>query len=526
MRYFFTILTGIAFIISILLYFLNTVPPTIPLAGIGLLFAYISYHLFDRTESLYLLLIFVLISVILSIWYWHIGIYQLFIPILYVISAIGYISLMSYIFMLTFNMEKEEVKKYVWIGFLVLILPWVTDNLTGLLNYGIEGLYIHTLLYSIILIYIAYSLSINSEDQLLEYVSTLLLLLTIITTLTYNVSGLSGQIYDGDPHYVLLIYYVFAPAYYLTRKYVTRPKELSFDIETIAMTGNIHIWILLIVGMILWLRGFLSGITVFQYVSIQSSFVEGVYPFVMAAILVAVSLYIKKLRLVVGIILIFMSISYILGIFKYPELLGYTISFIISILPLMYYISIKKSYRLILLIITLILLYSATQIDYDVRRYQIQIPISGNSLNTYEEASYAKIDVIEYNPDNKIVTSKFDIQIVLEDIKYRIPRFTMTKSIFQTLIEPRFYFMIDGLDIVVIRLMPDSGLIGSVDYYVLANYIGGVNVTVPMGSIYGLFLTNLIIYRNVLWFIILTPPIFLLPIIDILIIRRYIKESI
>ena len=500
-----------AFSSSFAFFLNNIVGHTILLSGLSTIAATILFDLEKERYSIRLLILLSLYSLLVEVLAGPPLAYDY--GLAYILSSAGYIGLLTIV--LTLSLEEVSGGEwYIYTGFAFIALIMASDIMVAVTKYEYSGFLMHTLLLSTLVSYLTFVLSINLGYRTIKYPSALISILAIITTLAFHASNISGQLYGGNQGYVLLIYYILAPGYILVKEHIEITSiRRSLD-EYIGDSVKTGLWILLLLGGILWIEGWFSGFSPSTYAFDQASFWRSSYPYIGVIFPLCTGLLMKMGRRALGLALLYVSVFITASLFIESMVISTFISLIVSIALLLIIVPRSMKYKIFILLIGLSLVFAASQVEFHHYKESLALPIDSGKYVEGEMGIKANASISSLYADKALGYVKVDLTIRLFYLNES--SMTLEGSFVKTALEPTVEsfqrILLIMPHIMSINMRPDIPFIAAMEGYRLCLQIPTMGEENCSDILSGDVLIQIDIYENLpVILLLLVTPILLPP---------------
>ncbi len=513
-RYFYLIqlLAITAFSSSFALFLNNIVGHSILLAGLSTITATILFDLDKRGYSLRLLILFSLYSLLVEVLAGPPVTYVY--GLIYLMSATGYIGLLTIVLTLSLE-EVDERDWYTYTGFVFIAISMVSDIMVAVTKYEYAGFLMHTLLLATLVSYSTFILSIYLGYRTIRYPSALINILAVTTILSFHASNVSAQLYGGNPGYILLSYFILAPGYILVKEHIeiTSSKEvIDENLERGVKTG---LWLLFILGGILWIEGWFSGFSSSTYALDQSNFISAAYPYIGAILPLCIGLFMKMGRRAIGLTLLYVSVFIATTLFMESIVIATFVSLIISMAPLIITAPRTVKYSLFILLIGISLVFAASQVEFHHYKESLILPVDRGNYVEGEMGIKANASISSLYADKTLGYVKVDLTIRI--LFLNKSSMTLEGRFIKTALEPtvesfqRMLLLMPHL--ISINMRPDIPFIAAMEGYRLCLQIPTMGEENCSDILAGDILVQIDVYENLpVILLLLVTPVLLPPI--------------
>jgi len=381
--------------------------------------------------------------------------------------------------------------------FSLALVSSLLDGISAYISYDAEGFLVSTyaiIPVSVLTLFIIYALYV--DNLVLKYLGISTLLLIISSDLAMDLSGLNGGIYGFHPANMLIIYYVFIPLFLTAREYIGLFREEGSRL--VGEPGIAPSIALYIITIFVWIRGLSAGIIPSEFIETQSIYLNDFIIYILPIIIFLLSyLVLGKVSASLGITLLYLSLNNILSIYGFAQY-SLVVSILLSIVLVAYLVGFNKSHYLAGIIIIILLLGIISNIDYAPVKSEFQLMVlTGQNGNVgLDRDNYALLRNITYDVGSKIVSASFTINIKVNEISLYLENYLLNKKIYSISVAASELYLIKGADLIIIYIVPDSSLMGSMDYYASAIQLSHVEPSELIQNIFGLLICRVFIFRN------------------------------
>jgi hypothetical protein len=444
----------------------------------------------------------------------------------YLVSATGYIGLLTIVFTLSLE-EISEKEWYIYTGFVFIALSMASDIMVAVTKYEYVGFLMHTLLLATLVSYLTFILSINLGYQTIRYPSALINILAVITTLAFHASNISGQLYGGNQGYVLLMYYVLVPGYILVKEHIEFTSIKGSLDKYIGDSVKTGLWILLLLGGILWIEGWFFGFSPSTYAFDQSGFLTAFYPYIGVVFPLCTGLLMKMGRRTLGLVLLYVSVFITTSLFIESMVISSFISLIVSMAPLVIIVPRSIKYKIFILLIGISLVFAASQVEFHHYKESLAVPVNSGKYIEGETGIKANVSISSLYADETLGYVKVDLTIRIFYLNKS--SMTLEGSFVKTALEPtvesfqRIFLLMPH--VISINMKPDIPFIAAMEGYRLCLQIPTMDEENCSDILSGDVLIQIDIYENLPVILLLLVTPILLPSITFLVTRARRKSS-
>ena len=381
--------------------------------------------------------------------------------------------------------------------FLLALVSSLLDGISAYISYDVKGFLVSTYAIvpvSILILFTIYALYV--DNLILKYLGISTLILVISSNLAIDLSGLNGGIYGFHPANMLIIYYVFIPLLLTAREYIGLFREKGSRL--VGEPGIAPSIALYIITIFVWIRGLSAGLIPSEFIEAQSIYVNDIITYILPIIIFLLSyLVLGKVAASLGITLLYLSLNNILSIYGFAQY-SLIVSILISVVLVAYLVGFSKSHYLAGIIIIIILLGIVSNIEYTPVKSEFQLVVlTGQNGNMgLDRDNYAILRNITYNVGSKIVSASFTMNIKVNEISLYLENYLLSKKIYSISVTASELYLLRGADLIIIYIVPDSSLMGSMDYYASAIQLSHVEPSELIRNIFGLLICRVFIFRN------------------------------
>lgn len=429
------------------------------------------------------------------------------------ISSIAYIILLTGTVLLAYGYVTIN-KTWIATNLLTIYAIFMSEGISSYVKYGVDGIF--STIYIPLGMTILLSLLIYShlrEYILLKYLSISLFLVKIITFLAIDFSGSNANLYFYQPYNTFITYYALVPIFLISRRFL---KYVSLSGETSLMNKR-QLSLLGIYGvnLFIWFRGIMAGLTPYRYIQLQLNYINDFINYVLPILLLLTLIYLlNNFTLALGLTILYTSINYLLSIHNlglHPITGGLIIVFlIISFLK-----GFKDSNILYLAIVLTVVITGVYNVDYgwDNWSFYINLYTNENTIGVTGAEDYAILKDIVYNELTHLITAKFKIHFVLNNVPITLDELVINKHLYSIDVSTSELYLFREMNLIIIDILPDSSLMGSLDYFVSTYMLTNIDRETLLSSIFGTLICKVYVLRNALYFLFGNLIIFLIPIL-------------
>jgi len=440
-------------------------------------------------------------------------------------SSIAYIVLIAIIILVAFDFITFN-KKFLAIMFLLVGLPFIFDSIASYIKYGVDGLASNIFLpLTYMVLYLVYLTARTGEYVVFRYLSLSSLIIVSSSALAMDLSGFNGFVYLYEPVSAYLIYYALIPIVFISRKFLVQYSTV-LTTRILATRKPLTILLILVLTLFYWGRSILSGLTPEKFVYMQVSFSQDLINYLLPLYLLLFLIYIfDKFSTALGLTLFYLSIHFLLQIYSAPIYsLSLSLGVVLIIAALLNGLR-KSSYIYVFLLILIVATALYAQ-NYRLEAINVNLPIYTNKKNLaiVGESRYALLTDIHFNEQSQLITVSFELSFPMKEFNITLNRYILKKKLFNINIVADEVYIIRSPDVILLNILPDSSLMGSLDYYANGILLSYQNESELIDTIYGMLICRAYVMHNIIYYVISNMILFALPLAYVYIEEKFIGK--
>lgn len=482
------------------------------------------YHKYGSGDHMLPLLLFSPYLLILGIFTWRPTTLTTLQTMSLFISSTGYLILLTIVILHAYRLVSIG-KRVATVVLMILYAILIGSGLTSFVKFGIDGLYSQLYIpISLIILFALLIYAYKNEFYLLKYLSLALIIIEISTFIALDYSGSNGPLYFYERYNTLITYYALIPIAFISRVFL---KHVSLSTE-LSIFSKKRISLLLIYGVALfvWFRSVMAGLTPYRYVQLQVGYLNDfINYFIPILLFLSLIHLLDNFTSALGLAILYLSLNHLLAIYGL-NLYSIGASLIIILLIASLLKGFRDSHPLFLAIILIIIIFGVYSVNYDQKSWDFYLNLytSENQASLAGLKGYAILKNITYNELTSVIESKFKIFFTLDELNVSLEELTIYKRIYSIDVSIGELYLLKGPDIIIIDILPDSSLMGSMDYFVSTSMLTNIDEATLLSGIFGVLICNVYVLENALYYILGNFIIFISPIFYSIVIDKFRKH--